>query len=490
MSDAKPVLLLSKQMTQSSPAVDDSQCDCACPREVPTFLPPLLRDDSLVHCADLFQTGLPDEHTLMFNPLRDSGVAVVNMPAHRIWEQFRVPRKIDSVSPQDELTRTVTNQLFQAGLVEPVDTQIDLHYAHSKSLGIWLHITNACNLRCDYCYVDKAGEHMLFETGCESIEAGFRSATRGRFQQIKLKFAGGEPTLLGRLVLRLHDYAQQRAAHVGIGLESVLLTNGLNLDDTMIRELAVREISLMISVDGLGKSHDVQRRSTTGHGSFSQASKTLSRLKVFGIKPFISITVSRRNIRGLPEVIAFLLDENLLFSINLYRDNDLASGYSDLALRKDETIDALFQSFETILHRDPERSLLLPLVDRTRLDHLHNKSCGAGECYMAVDPRGGIAGCQMTLNHPITDIRAEDPLDVLCNNSERMLNLSVDQKEGCSQCQWRYWCAGGCPLMTFRTTGRYDTRSPYCEIYQSIFPELVRLEGMRLMKLAERLDKL
>jgi len=44
------------------------------------------------------------------------------------------------------------------------------------------------------------------------------------------------------------------------------------------------------------------------------------------------------------------------------------------------------------------------------------------------------------------------------------------------------WCAGGCPLATYRATGRYDVKSPNCNIYRALFPEALRLEGLRLLK--------
>ncbi len=46
------------------------------------------------------------------------------------------------------------------------------------------------------------------------------------------------------------------------------------------------------------------------------------------------------------------------------------------------------------------------------------------------------------------------------------------------------WCAGGCPALTYRVTGRFDVRSPNCRIYQALFPEVLRLEGLRLLQYA------
>jgi uncharacterized protein len=62
-----------------------------------------------------------------------------------------------------------------------------------------------------------------------------------------------------------------------------------------------------------------------------------------------------------------------------------------------------------------------------------------------------------------------------------MQAIDVDKKEGCRTCTWRYWCGGGCPLVTYRMTGRNDIRSPNCAIYKALFPDAVRLEALRLL---------
>jgi uncharacterized protein len=62
-------------------------------------------------------------------------------------------------------------------------------------------------------------------------------------------------------------------------------------------------------------------------------------------------------------------------------------------------------------------------------------------------------------------------------------NPRGDEKEGCQSCPFRFHCAGGCPLETYRATGRWDVRSPHCRIYQTLLPAALRLEGLRLMKI-------
>jgi uncharacterized protein len=34
--------------------------------------------------------------------------------------------------------------------------------------------------------------------------------------------------------------------------------------------------------------------------------------------------------------------------------------------------------------------------------------------------------------------------------------------------------------MAYRAAGRYNAKSPNCRIYQALYPEIIRLEGLRL----------
>ena len=101
---------------------------------------------------------------------------------------------------------------------------------------------------------------------------------------------------------------------------------------------------------------------------------------------------------------------------------------------------------------------------------------------MVIDQFGGVAKCHADIKHTTTTIDVADPLEVIQLDSKGVQGLPVEQKEGCRTCEWRYWCTGGCPLLTYRVTGRYDVKSPNCNIYKALFPDVLRLEAMRLLK--------
>ncbi len=90
----------------------------------------------------------------------------------------------------------------------------------------------------------------------------------------------------------------------------------------------------------------------------------------------------------------------------------------------------------------------------------------------------------MDIENKVTTVWDPDPLGTIRQDTFG-LHLSVDERAECSECEWCYWCAGGCPLETYHTTGRYDLKSPKCSIYKQLLPEIIRLEGQRILAYTE-----
>lgn len=145
-------------------------------------------------------------------------------------------------------------------------------------------------------------------------------------------------------------------------------------------------------------------------------------------------------------------------------------------------VEGLKAAFDAIEEHLPPWSVVGTILDRGQLVSPREHPCGAARDYMVIDHRGHISKCQMEIDKWVTDIHHHNPLEVIRDSPVGVQNLSSLEKEGCRDCTWRYWCSGGCPLTTHRAFGRYDTPSPNCGIYKAIYPEALRLEGLRLLK--------
>jgi uncharacterized protein len=416
---------------------------------------------------------LDDQHQVAFVPSL-SQVAVLNREAGRLLE--RLP--LGAGGSAEDLE--AVEQLFGLGLLTDGDDRIPTP-GDPNVLVAWLHMTNACNLRCSYCYIQKSGESMSAATAHAAIDAVIRSALRHGYPEIAIKYAGGEASLRMDVVEQTHRYAQAQAERHGLTLHAGMLSNGTALTPRKLARIASLGLRLMISLDGLAADNDANRPSIGGVGSSGAATAGIARAIAAGVIPDIAITVTSASVDGLPALVGWLLDRDLPFSISFYRDHGRAGEADHLRADEQRLIAGMRRAYAVIAQRPPRWSLTGALLDRADLSHAHRRTCAVGENYLVIDHHGQVATCQMALDQPVGHMRADDPLGLIRLDQVGVRNLPVEEKEGCGTCGWRYWCAGGCAVATYRATGRYDARSPNCSIYQSLYPDVLRLEGLRLL---------
>ena len=344
----------------------------------------------------------------------------------------------------------------------------------SSTLGAWFHITEACNLNCPYCYVPKRPATMSEDVGRRAVEKLVRMAVRHGYSVLNLKYAGGEPTLNFPLVRRLHDHAVRWTARAGLALEGVLLSNGVGVTGEILDFLAQSGLRLMVSLDGGPSAHDRVRASRDGRSTHGAVTGTVERALDRGLRPTVSITLTAFTLDGAAEAVSFALERDLPFNLNFVREctagaRDLPPHVPDLG----RLVGVVQGIFELIGTYPAYPWSLAGILDRTRLDAPHDRACSAGRDYIAVSTTGEVSACQMLLEEPGASLADADPLDRIRRNGASIF-AAPSEDSGCHECPWRMACAGGCPLM--RGT---ILHAHYCQAYQILLPELVRLEAKR-----------
>ena len=477
----------------SQPVAND--CYTVMPGQIVSFDLPITEDDirrvrvcTLKQRESLHIQRCCDRRWLVCDPVRSGRLIVLDAEGFLVLEQFRAVRTpLEVMKASSELLPSDIEEgaaiFYKLGFLQDIhQPSLASHKDEMETLTAWLHVTNACNLRCHYCYVSKTPEYMANDVARRAIDAIFRTARKQRLQRVMLKYAGGEASLHMAQVFEMHDYAASQAQQHGLALNAHLLSNGVVMSQNTIDQLRARHIGITISLDGIGAYHDKQRPFIRGHGSFQYVDQTIKRLLTSAVVPHITVTVSQRNLDGLPNLMMYILECELPFTLSYYRDNEYSAHIPDLQFADEQMIAAMRSVFTLIECHLPSRSLLSSLIDKADLSSPHRYTCGAGRNYLVIDQHGGVAKCQVDMKRSVTTIDADDPLQAVKDDLNGIQNLAVEAKEGCRTCEWRYWCAGGCPLLTYRATGRYDVKSPNCNIYKALFPEVLRLEALRLLK--------
>lgn len=470
------------------------QCDCACSEGVLlSRTGPIAPTRAWRLAEPLYTIPLEGTYRVACVPSGQGvaeGIAVLNDTAWEILAAYApshpAPPPLQAWYTQwgQAVVDPLLGEMVEVGLLYDPTAPYAPPQEVNHTLVAWLHVTDRCNLRCSYCYLPHHRVDMSWQTGRDILETLFRLAERHGYHKVKLKYAGGEAFLRFPFVLELQAYAQQLSRQSGIALSGIVLSNGTLLTAPLLRQLRAAALNLMISLDGIEQDHDCQRPYASGQGTFADVTRNIACALEQGVTPDISITVTARNAAGLPRLLDYILGQQLPFSLNFYRENDLSTSLHDLQLEEAHIIESMLAAFRVIEAQLPPHSLLASLIDRANLAVPHSRTCGVGHSYLVFNHQGAVAKCQMAMHDLITDLTDHDPLLRVREDQQGILNLPVTEKEGCTSCEWRYWCTGGCPLHTYRATGRYDVKSPNCRIYQALYPEAVRLEGLRLLRTA------
>lgn len=437
-----------------------------------------------------------EDFTLVCTPLAMNGIHLLTPIAKQIFNQCdglsSIRDIIQSTGYSDESVFGTINALWRNSLIK-INGKISLPIAKKNSLArieVWFHITNHCNLRCPYCYIKKTNESMSKETAFLAVDNLIASALKHNIPTVRIKFTGGEPLLCFSLMKEVVDYGKKRSKEKSVKISFHLLTNGTLVSKDIAKYLKKESITVSLSLDGTAESHNRLRYYVNGLGTFNRIEKTLDIFGEYGIFPYILTTISALNLYDIPNLTDYLLEKEFSFRYSLYRE----LGVSEKSLKNynDDVVKILHQCYDIFEENLPERDFFSvhQLCD-IKLTKSRKRACGIGTKGINIDHKGRIAICQAVFDNPVGNIIENDALTVIRNQNQFKANYySINNYEYCGDCHWQYLCNGGCPVLTKLQYGRFDTRSPYCEVFKECIPRLIRIAGLQIFKDYSRKYKL
>jgi MoaA/NifB/PqqE/SkfB family radical SAM enzyme len=171
-------------------------------------------------------------------------------------------------------------------------------------IGAELEITTACNLRCRHCL---QSDYASFFMGTEKARQIIKIlANAGVFE---ISIIGGEPFKHPRISDIIRE-AHDRGLAVG------LTSNGSMITDAHIDTLVgLDNVSVAISVDGIGKDHDYIR----GKGVFAKVDRTIRHMIEAGIEVETMFTVTSYNLNLFKTVLKYCKELDIVCNFNLFK---------------------------------------------------------------------------------------------------------------------------------------------------------------------------
>ncbi len=330
-----------------------------------------------------------------------------------------------------------------------------------------LHISHDCNLRCRYCFADEGAYHsvretMSFETAKAAIDFLLRES--GNRKVLEVDFFGGEPLMNFDTVKKTVYYAKEEGAKRGKKFLFTTTTNGLLLDDEVIRFFNEEMENVVLSLDGRKEVHDAVRKTVSGKGSFDVVIDKIKKfVKARGDKHYyVRGTFTAKNTDFAKDVL-FLAD-NGFDSISM---EPVVTDLPDLQIRK-EHLPAIEREYEILadeyLKREEEGKGFLFFHFNIDLEggpclSKRVSACGAGNEYFSVVPNGDVYPCHQF---------AGDKDFIMGNVFEGKLDGAIRKKfaksclftrKKCGDCFAKFICSGGCNANNYHYNGDID--EPY-----------------------------
>lgn len=146
-----------------------------------------------------------------------------------------------------------------------------------------LQLTNACNLRCSFCYANSGKPYENELTPSQWMEVMLKLASHG---VADVTITGGEP----RLVKGFKDLV---VAASSLFTNVNLFTNGLHWSDEEIELLGLLgNVAVQVSIDGKKETHDLLRGR---RGAFQESMNLVRRLSEASVPVIVAMTVNQSN---------------------------------------------------------------------------------------------------------------------------------------------------------------------------------------------------
>ncbi|MEA2559700.1 MAG: hypothetical protein QOH06_1204 [Acidobacteriota bacterium] len=350
---------------------------------------------------------------------------------------------------------------------------------------IYLQNTERCNLSCVYCYNLEERAYFVKEHPEMSTEQMKWAVDQiADFGIPQVNFCGGEATLRDDL-LEVAEHARKRGRFV------CLVTNGQKDTDEFTREAARLFDVIWVSFDSHNKEVAEKHR---GKGSYDPAMNSIRKLvKVPGRRANLTVSavVSDLNYQDVSEFRRICLDE---IGVDRFRATTYCSGCASSAEIDWPLKPPPFVKDENYqMSTEVEYSNLLE-VDRIKVDYdmshqaisqpvgMRNH-CGVGKGEMAMLSNGDIFPCQLLCKPQFLAGNVfEQSLSDIFYSSEvlrRLRSITVDELPGCSTCDVKYICAGGCRADALEMHGGIWTHNDFhCNFYHRLAVEAMWQDSM------------
>jgi uncharacterized protein len=342
-----------------------------------------------------------------------------------------------------------------------------------------IELSNACNLRCTYCYVaagkDKVIDWQLLK---KIIEKTIKEFAKEK-DEIAIQLGGGEALLFMDLIEKAVHYGKHLASKENKKVRFMIQSNGLLLGKYAEK---LKELGISVGVSFDGPYQDINRPLPNGKGSRELFLKSINEARKKGliVDGAISVVI---NPKQMPEIYEDLKNNGFRRIKFLYYFKAGRGKEKNIEeMNKEEQL--LFANYEFELFKKGIKegifltetiTKVFNLINRERPEVCSKTPCGAGRNFFVFDREGNIYPCYHFIKIPKFKMGTiNDSFDKIINSK---IKKELDERQvenlECKNCPIKYFCCSGCTSHAYFHYGKIKAKSPYCLYYKEIYKKLM-----------------
>ena len=276
--------------------------------------------------------------------------------------------------------------------------------------GYYIYLTEACNLRCNYCFVsEKANDRHLTPEMAVKVADFVKSDARG-LKETYIHFFGGEPlirpTVLDYLATEFRTWAEERKIKLKLGIT----TNGTPLTKGNCEMLKRHDVGVQLSLDGSREGNNVHRQLMGGVQCGLRPAGAFDLVRIdnyfsyFGKeRPNCRMTVTIHNVEFLATSIREL--HALGFkSFSIIPDSDCGAWTRDHLARYEAKLSEVFEYWAA--NREIEVNAIEHTIEKLVRKKSQPHLCQAGRSILGITVEGDIYPC-----HDFSGKFSADPVE-------------------------------------------------------------------------------
>lgn len=366
---------------------------------------------------------------------------------------------------------------------------------------VFLVLTQACNLKCKYCFVVQKPREMSYDIALAATEYIAENA-RKRGEVPSINYFGGEP------LLKWHDIIVPLTLHIrekyGDAFSLSMTTNGVLLDEEKLMFMSKHKIGFMVSMDGAKKTQDLNRPCATGASSADILEPRIPMFLKYNPNMTFRATVDHDNAGEYLENHLYAYEKgykNMFSIVNVFRqwtDEEKATLSEQITKMADFYLETLMkgkvfaiQPFEGMFRK-------IEQIEQAKANNAFRKSgegllafgrCGLGASkFASVGTDGKLYSCQEMCDNDeqgapfiIGDIYSGTNVEKRFAIIEKFDTKKVRSTEDmdCETCPFYMICDGACSINNYFANGDLNVMPGIlCFYYQCLLREALRIQDV------------